>query len=143
MFSKFIRNLKISAESLENSLNFSTVAILPFLLAGLAAAADYCDPKLCDVGDKQAACLNPTSAWSPSCSADKKVIHMSQDFKKQILDTHNKWRNTVASGKANGLPSASRMATIRWDEELAKLAELNIKKCKLTSPSPFSFLKPF
>lgn len=35
---------------------------------------------------------------------------------------------------ANGFdkfPSAERMATMQWNDELAKLAELNVKQCKM------------
>lgn len=100
---------------------------------GIASAQfsfDPCDSSLCNAGETHVACGN-SGNWSPSCAPDKKLIPIDEDLKSKILATHNKWRNTAAQGKSSSLPglTASKMATIQWDDELAKLAELNIKKC--------------
>lgn len=89
---------------------------------------DPCDSSLCDVGVQHIACEN-SGNWSASCSPDKKVIEIDEDLKQKIVAAHNKWRNTAAQGILN--LTASKMATILWGEELAKLAELNVKKCIL------------
>lgn len=46
-----------------------------------------------------------------------------------ILDDHNKFRNIIAGGKTPKHPSASRMGTMTWDNNLAYLAGLNSKTC--------------
>lgn len=51
-----------------------------------------------------------------------------------ILDSHNKCRNDTAGGLVQGyqgerLPSAIKMAKVRWSPELARLAEYNVKTC--------------
>ncbi|KAL5290428.1 Ag5r.2 family protein [Megaselia abdita] len=50
-------------------------------------------------------------------------------MKIDILKSHNEKRNQVAGGEiANHLP-AVRMATMEWDDELAKMAAFNVKTC--------------
>ncbi|CAD7083424.1 unnamed protein product [Hermetia illucens] len=51
-------------------------------------------------------------------------------FKDLIVDKHNAFRNKFAKGELKFEPAA-RMATMQWDDELAKLAELNVKRCKM------------
>lgn len=42
---------------------------------------------------------------------------------------HNKYRNEIALGKIPHYDSATNMATVKWDDELAKLAELVARTC--------------
>ena len=42
---------------------------------------------------------------------------------------HNEFRNRTAAGEVDGYSPAVRMATLEWDDELAQLAELNVKTC--------------
>lgn len=46
-----------------------------------------------------------------------------------ILHEHNKRRNFIASGNLPGYYPAAKMASLQWDDELAFLAELNVKTC--------------
>jgi Cysteine-rich secretory protein family len=48
-----------------------------------------------------------------------------------LVDGHNKYRNMIALGKVSGFQSAKRMAKVTWNNELAKLAELNTKQCDM------------
>lgn len=56
---------------------------------------------------------------------------MSTKRKNLILRLHNRLRNKVALGKLPGYPKAVRMPILRWDNELAYLAELNVKQCEM------------
>lgn len=42
---------------------------------------------------------------------------------------HNRLRNHLASGKLDRYQKASNMSLMDWDDELAYLAELNVKQC--------------
>lgn len=93
------------------------------------------------------------SSWEfdTSCPADRQLEELKQNEIDLILREHNAFRNKVALGKQKGFRSgkrrikfhfsvfskknknfpATRMATMTWNEELAKLAELNVKQCKM------------
>lgn len=45
------------------------------------------------------------------------------------------YRNIVASGKLPGFSPAKRMAKVVWDKDLAMLADLNTKQCKMEHDS--------
>lgn len=49
--------------------------------------------------------------------------------KKEILETHNKYRSQVASGKLGGFPAATNMYQILWDDELADVAQAHANQC--------------
>ncbi|XP_041762912.1 antigen 5 like allergen Cul n 1-like [Anopheles merus] len=105
------------------------------LLAVLVAAAlkttvaqDYCKPDLCDPGNDHIGCNNP-GGFTSNCPSGAKVIKMTDELKKIILDEHNKYRSTVATGGLKWLPKAKQMTTMTWDDELAKLAKLNANRC--------------
>lgn len=51
---------------------------------------------------------------------------MTPEIKAAIVDVHNKWRNQQANGKTPHYEGAVRMATMTWDDELSKLAEMNV-----------------
>ncbi|XP_314254.6 antigen 5 like allergen Cul n 1 [Anopheles gambiae] len=105
------------------------------LLAVIVAAAlkttvaqDYCKPDLCDPGNDHIGCNNP-GGFTSNCPSGAKVIKMTDELKKIILDEHNKYRSTVATGGLKWLPKAKQMTTMTWDDELAKLAKLNANRC--------------
>ncbi|XP_067635242.1 venom allergen-1-like isoform X2 [Eurosta solidaginis] len=102
--------------------------IIPTLLiiAQFVYATNYCDPSLCN-GD-HIACHN-NEGFHSSCKKPQDV-QLTNNLKQLILDTHNKYRNKVAGG-ATALKPACRMATLQWDNELASLAALNVKQCKM------------
>jgi len=49
--------------------------------------------------------------------------------KSLILNLHNDYRNKLAGGEMTDFNTATRMATMVWDNELAQLAALNVKQC--------------
>ncbi|XP_037932307.1 antigen 5 like allergen Cul n 1-like [Teleopsis dalmanni] len=98
------------------------------LLIELTLSTNYCSSTLCKSGATHIACNN-NGAFASACSSDAKIVPMTAALKKALLNKHNTLRNTIASGKLNGYKAAKRMATIVWDAELAKLAELNVKQC--------------
>ncbi|CAD7083425.1 unnamed protein product [Hermetia illucens] len=93
------------------------------ILVQVQSSSDYC--KLCK---HHIACRNHGS-FSSSCHPGRKLINLD-DFKDLIIDKHNAYRNKFAKGALKFEPAA-RMATMQWDDELAKLAELNVKRCKM------------
>lgn len=80
---------------------------------------------------------NNSGAFASTCPTGREVVPMTTTRINLILNLHNSLRNTVALGKQTGclngatLPPASRMATIRWSQELADLALLNVKQCQM------------
>lgn len=57
------------------------------------------------------------------------MIDFTLAEKSRILDVHNKLRNDVTTGKLIGFSPAVRMGTMTWDDELAAMAALNVKRC--------------
>jgi len=53
--------------------------------------------------------------------------------KSLILNLHNDYRNKLAGGEMTDFNTATRMATMVWDDELAQLAALNVKQCDLNN----------
>ncbi|XP_037940527.1 antigen 5 like allergen Cul n 1-like [Teleopsis dalmanni] len=90
-------------------------------------ATDYCVPRICPSGIKHIACKN-TFQLASACPTDAYVIDLSP-FITTILDEHNTKRNQIAGGDLNGYLSATRMASMQWNDELAKLATLNAMQC--------------
>lgn len=50
---------------------------------------------------------------------------------------HNKLRNDLATGKVKGFATAVRMGAMTWDEELASMVSLNIKRCEFGHDEEF------
>ncbi|XP_030372543.1 venom allergen 3-like [Scaptodrosophila lebanonensis] len=65
-----------------------------------------------------------------ACPISTQLINIS-GHQALILHEHNTLRNTLASGKLFDLPPPERMATMQWSDELAMLAELNVKQCQM------------
>ncbi|XP_029720202.2 antigen 5 like allergen Cul n 1 [Aedes albopictus] len=104
------------------------LALVAGLLGAAVAQEDYCDSSLCDPGVQHIGC-NAKNELSPDCNEGKK-IELTDELKKLILDEHNNYRNQVAKGELNWLPTASNMVTMDWDDDLAYLAELNADRCE-------------
>ncbi|EDW86489.1 uncharacterized protein Dwil_GK14741 [Drosophila willistoni] len=97
----------------------------------MGQTSNYCDKALCGTS-KNIACNN-NGAWSSNCPKRPAPVAVTFNAaeKATILDKHNTMRNTLASGKLSGYKAAKRMATMRWNDELAKLAALNTKQCEM------------
>lgn len=59
------------------------------------------------------------------------MLDMNDAMKKALLDVHNKLRNEIALGKVDHYDQAANMATIQWDDGLAKTAALNVHQCEM------------
>lgn len=57
---------------------------------------------------------------------------MTDAIKQKLLDFHNQLRNDIALGKVKNYEKAANMATMEWDDGLAKFAEMNVRKCEMT-----------
>lgn len=91
---------------------------------------DYCEADLCASNKKHIGCINK-GHFGPSCTSDAKVVELSDYQKRLILHMHNQLRSTIAEGRTPGFPSAVKMGALKWDNELAYLAELNAMSCEI------------
>ncbi|KAG5683171.1 hypothetical protein PVAND_012468 [Polypedilum vanderplanki] len=91
---------------------------------------NYCDPNLCPKGTNHIACNNVGNFYA-TCPSDRTMIAFSNADIQLILDTHNTLRNRIAIGGEPGFKSASRMLIMLWHDELAYLASLNVRQCKM------------
>lgn len=78
---------------------------------------------------KHIACNN-NEEFSSGCLYPA-MLEMFPDRIDHILSKHNSIRNLIALGQMKPkFEEATRMPLIKWDNELARLASLNVKKCK-------------
>ncbi|XP_023302468.2 antigen 5 like allergen Cul n 1-like [Lucilia cuprina] len=100
------------------------------ILFDLAKATDYCSDSICDGKKGSHIACDHDGEFSSSCPDDAEMVEMTSSLQKLIVDEHNKKRNIIAGGDDDFKP-ACRMATMEWDDELAKLAEYNVMQCKM------------
>ncbi|XP_001663083.2 venom allergen 5-like [Aedes aegypti] len=96
---------------------------------GAYGTSNYCAKDLCSSGKKHIGC-NAHRGFASTC-IEPKIIPMSTKRKNLILMMHNRLRNLVASGNLSKFEPASNMSLMIWDNELAYLAELNVKQCQM------------
>ncbi|XP_019893282.2 antigen 5 like allergen Cul n 1-like [Musca domestica] len=94
-----------------------------------SATANYCHASLCANGVKHIACNN-TGKFYATCS-NPAMVQMGPALRRLIVVEHNTKRNFVATGRIAKFRPACRMATMRWDPELAKIASYNVRQCKM------------
>jgi len=70
--------------------------------------------------------------FGPECGIEAKLIPLSRQQRTFIVNQVNFYRNQVASGGFSGFGAAHRMASVRWDPELAQLADMAAKRCSLS-----------
>ncbi|XP_065365454.1 antigen 5 like allergen Cul n 1-like [Calliphora vicina] len=99
------------------------------IIEATRSQTNYCSANLCK-GDKHVACNNK-GKFAAACSKNAKIIRITPKLRQRIVHKHNSLRNRVANGGVNGYKGAVRMATMRWSPQLAKLAEYNVKQCKM------------
>lgn len=99
---------------------------------------NYCAGDLCPYQGGAASHIGcgSTRQFSPSCASDRAIVPLNQSNIDSILDLHNQLRSKLALGEVTGLNNitfkpAIRMATLKWDNELADLALLNAYQCKM------------
>ena len=54
---------------------------------------------------------------------------LNETHQNLIVDFHNKLRSKIANGEINGQPKASNMKKLKWNEELAKVAQMWANQC--------------
>nr|AAV90676.1 putative salivary secreted antigen-5 protein AG5-2 [Aedes albopictus] len=111
------------------------LAVLIIIIAHLGhteafGTSNYCAKGVCRDDAKKHIGCNSNRNFSPTCIKPA-LIPMSTKRKNLILMMHNRLRNFVASGSLSKFEPASNMSLMVWDDELAYLAELNVKQCKM------------
>ncbi|XP_055604861.1 antigen 5 like allergen Cul n 1-like [Uranotaenia lowii] len=106
------------------------VTLLAFVQTSLQAT-DYCAIEHCPKGN-HVGCNASTTFGNPT----GQLVILKAAEQTLILNLHNTYRNKIALGtEKNGagilFPKASRMRTMRWDDELAYLAGLNARRCEM------------
>ncbi|KAH8359090.1 hypothetical protein KR093_004242, partial [Drosophila rubida] len=93
---------------------------------------NYCQNGLCPGSSKHIACQNGGN-WAVSCPTSPApfLINVNETIIQHIVTAHNVRRNRLALGDLPGYSPARRMATVRWNAELASLAALNVRQCVL------------
>jgi hypothetical protein len=91
---------------------------------------NYCESNLCPSNKKHIGCINKGD-FGHKCTSDARVVKMDDYTKRLILHQHNQHRSNIAEGKTPGFPQAVRMGPLKWDDELAYLAELNAMSCEI------------
>ncbi|XP_055609929.1 antigen 5 like allergen Cul n 1-like [Uranotaenia lowii] len=104
------------------------LALLGVCCVSLAQKPDYCDPALCPGGKAHVAC-NATEEFGGTCPENAELVKLDGKFKDMILEMHNTLRSELASGKMEGFAAAEKMAILDWDDELARVAEYNVRGC--------------
>ncbi|XP_075155553.1 antigen 5 like allergen Cul n 1-like [Haematobia irritans] len=102
--------------------------LVTFVIA-LVNTEDYCDKKLCPVGTHIGCRHN--GKFSESCPEDAALVKLDKYLKELIVNEFNEKRNFIAGGGNHMHKPACHMATMQWDHELAKLAELNVRQCEM------------
>uniref|UniRef100_A0A1Q3FJU0 Putative allergen n=1 Tax=Culex tarsalis TaxID=7177 RepID=A0A1Q3FJU0_CULTA len=88
---------------------------------------DYCSAGLCPTGTSHVACGG--LKFGSDCRRPI-LIKMTPKYVNLILNYHNVKRNALACGSMKRFASASSMQKLRWNDELAHLAEYNAKSCE-------------
>ncbi|XP_058445546.1 antigen 5 like allergen Cul n 1-like isoform X2 [Malaya genurostris] len=97
----------------------------------------YCREDLCLQYDlsgqlvqkKHVACGHDGS-FAESCLPGRTLFKIDSQIEAFIIHLHNEARNRLANGSLEGFEAAFRMPTVMWNDELATLAELNVKSCQ-------------
>ncbi|KAL9696120.1 hypothetical protein quinque_015405 [Culex quinquefasciatus] len=97
----------------------------------------YCREDLCLQYDqfgrlvqkKHVACGHDGS-FAEDCPTGRTLFKLDAQMRAFLIHLHNEARNQLANGSLEGFEPASRMTSVVWNDELAKLAELNVKSCK-------------
>jgi len=108
------------------------VIIIISSIITISLATDYCNPKICEnppypIGPHIG--CSASGQLGPACPPDAEYIELTDEHKKIILEEHNNLRNKIAGGQQKGFKPAKKMATMKWNDELAYLATLNALGC--------------
>ncbi|XP_055630734.1 antigen 5 like allergen Cul n 1-like isoform X2 [Toxorhynchites rutilus septentrionalis] len=97
----------------------------------------YCREDLCLQYDQFGELVRKThvacghdGSFAEDCPAGRTLFKIDPQIQAFIIHLHNDARNRLANGSLEGFESALRMPSVVWNDELAKLAEINTKSCK-------------
>ncbi|XP_058123267.1 antigen 5 like allergen Cul n 1-like [Anopheles ziemanni] len=93
----------------------------------------YCEVSYCPSDKTNVGCLPPPQAGGPACGASPSVIPMTATLQTLILDLHNSYRSTLATGGLAPFSPARRMPTLQWDDELASQAGHLTRSCVIAA----------
>ncbi|XP_034490891.1 antigen 5 like allergen Cul n 1 isoform X2 [Drosophila innubila] len=102
------------------------ISLLICLMSEAFGGPNYCDPDLCGEGETHVGC--GSIGFADSCPDNVRYLDVDPDV---VVKAHNDVRQKWASGKGKVRVEACRMATVSWDDELAKLAEYNLQQCQM------------
>jgi predicted aminopeptidase len=115
--------------------SFTTMVKLDVFIAIVLSAVtlsscqvNWCTIPSCAPGTHIA--CNNNGAFAATCNTPS-YYTLSVAQKQQILNTHNALRNLIALGRLPNFSPARRMAQLQWDDQLAAIAELNTRQCKM------------
>ncbi|XP_031634413.1 allergen Tab y 5.0101-like [Contarinia nasturtii] len=118
---------------IRKQVNMRSIIIVGLCIITVTLSIDYCSKSLCRGKRKNAkhiACENDGTFGEECTSNDNTTLIVFTDLLKQVvLNTHNSYRNKIACGNVEGYNKAARMATLVWNNELAKFAEYNVRRC--------------
>lgn len=106
--------------------------LINMLLLNVVLCQNWCDTQKKYCGNSPHIACQPNSIGKGNCN-NIRVVPMTQELKNLIVKAHNDYRSTVASGKLPGSlagTTATKMDEIKWDNDLATVAEFHVKNCK-------------
>lgn len=103
------------------------ILILFLAVATYAQRQEYCDPALCN--NRANIHIGCPGVAVNNCPSDVKVMNMDE-HKDWLVRKLNGFRHVLAGGEYAHLPPATRMAEVKWDDELSYLATINARQCR-------------
>ncbi|XP_059222296.1 antigen 5 like allergen Cul n 1-like [Stomoxys calcitrans] len=109
--------------------------ILNFLIIGaitLARGQNYCERRFCERDQRyhrHIACGH-NGQFDRSC-IQPAMVPIDSNLQNFIVSDFNAKRNFIAGGGNRNYRPACRMGTMLWDNELARLAEMNVRQCRM------------
>uniref|UniRef100_A0A182QSK8 SCP domain-containing protein n=1 Tax=Anopheles farauti TaxID=69004 RepID=A0A182QSK8_9DIPT len=97
----------------------------------------YCKPELClrynrhgELEAKKHVACGFNGSFAHECPPGRMILKIDSQLRHFILHQHNEVRARLARGDEANFAAASRMPTVTWDDELANLAEINVRSCR-------------
>uniref|UniRef100_A0A182W654 Venom allergen-1 n=1 Tax=Anopheles minimus TaxID=112268 RepID=A0A182W654_9DIPT len=122
-------------ESTERSLGADYGDVIE--LADTSAYDIYCKPELClrynrygELEPKKHVACGFNGSFAAECPPGRMILKIDTQLRQYILHLHNEARDRLARGDEPEFAPASRMPTVTWDDELANLAEINVRSCR-------------
>nr|AGE83096.1 SP29 [Phlebotomus papatasi] len=114
-------------------LKIKNLAVIVLLFVTVQSQTDYCDKELCKSGNGEVrphiGCNNG-GQLAGNCPSDTEIVVLTEKQKNLFLKIHNRLRDRFARGAVKPFKPAAKMPMLKWNDELAKLAEFNVKTCK-------------